>query len=65
MKRSHLIPLLVGAMMVAFGVASSAQASMSLNSSRSNIYKTVADCKKAGGSWVKGGDGVGCYMPKN
>jgi hypothetical protein len=64
MTRTNLIPLLAAAMMVAFAVASTAQAAINLNSSRSNIYKTAADCTKAGGTWGKGRDGVGCYIPR-
>ena len=63
MTRTNLIPLLAAAMMVAFAVASTAQAAINLNSSRSNIYKTAADCTKAGGKWQKGGEGLGCYLP--
>ena len=63
MIRRNLIWLLAGVMMVAFVVASTAEAATNLNSSRSNIYKTAADCTKAGGTWGKGRDGVGCYLP--
>jgi hypothetical protein len=63
MLRHNLIPLLVSVMIVAFGVAGAAEASIALNSSRSNIYKTAANCTKAGGIWGNGRDGIGCYMP--
>jgi hypothetical protein len=63
MTRRNLIPILATVMALAFGVVSSAEASINLNSSRSNIYKTAPDCTKAGGTWGKGRDGVGCYLP--
>ena len=64
MTRTHLIRLLAATMLVAFGVASAVEATINLNSSKSNIYKTAPDCAKAGGSWAKGRDGLGCYMPE-
>jgi hypothetical protein len=52
---------LIATLLVAF--TTGAEAIASLNTSRSNIYKTAADCKKAGGTWTNGRDGLGCYMP--
>lgn len=63
MKRRNLIPLLAGVTMVAFAVASAAEAATTINNSRSNTWKTKADCTKAGGKWEKGREGLGCYMP--
>ncbi len=63
MKQRNLIALLAAVTMVAFGLASAAEAVTSLNSSRSNVYKTAPACTQAGGSWVKGREGLGCYMP--
>ena len=62
MSKRNLVPLLAAGMMVTFGVVSAA-ASINLNSSKSNVYKTAADCAKAGGEWGKGRQGVGCYFP--
>jgi hypothetical protein len=61
MSHHALMPLLLAALLVAF--TTGAEAIESLNTSRSNIYKTSADCKKAGGSWTNGRDGLGCYLP--
>jgi hypothetical protein len=38
-------------------------ASTTYNNSKSNNYKTAADCTKAGGKWWKGKEGLGCYLP--
>jgi hypothetical protein len=65
MTQRNLIPILAGVIAFTFGVVSSAEATKNLNSSRSNIYKTAADCTKAGGKWGKGQEGEGCYMPAN
>ena len=62
MSRSVPTSVLMAALLVVF--TASAEASINLNSSRSNIYKTAADCTKAGGTWGKGRDGVGCYIPR-
>jgi hypothetical protein len=62
MIKRNLVPLLAVGMMVTFSVVSAA-ASINLNSSKSNVYKTAADCSKAGGEWGKGRQGVGCYFP--
>ncbi len=61
MFRHALMPLLIGALLVAFMVG--AEAAINLNSSKSNAYKTPAACKKAGGTWMNGRQGLGCYLP--
>jgi hypothetical protein len=61
MSHSVLMSFLMAALLVAF--TAGAEASINLNSSKSNIYKTAPDCSKAGGSWVKGSEGLGCYLP--
>ena len=61
MSHNVLMPLLIAAFLVGF--TAGAEAATNLNSSRSNNYKTQADCKKAGGTWQNGRDGLGCYLP--
>lgn len=61
MPHGVLMPFLIVAFLVAF--TAGAEAAINLNSSRSNNYKTAADCTKAGGTWWKGRDGLGCYLP--
>jgi hypothetical protein len=41
----------------------SALAATTVNGSKSNSFKTAADCTKAGGKWGKGREGLGCYLP--
>ena len=66
MKQRNLIALLAAVMLVAFGVVSAAEAADTIKSSKSNnsekSIKTAADCTKAGGKWIKGSEGLGCYL---
>jgi hypothetical protein len=65
MKQRNLIALSAAVTMVAFAVASAAEAATTVKGTRSNgSEKTPADCTKAGGKWGKGNEGVGCYMPE-
>ncbi len=62
MTQRNLIALLAAVTLAAFGLASAAEAA-AFNGSKSNSFKTAADCSKAGGKWGNYQEGLGCYMP--
>ena len=61
MLRNFLVTLFSAAFLVAFAAA--ADAATTINSSKSNSFRTKPDCVKAGGKWWKGREGLGCYLP--
>ena len=72
MSRKFLILLLTALSLAASAMLAPATAqkpgdpktnATTVNASKSNTFKTPAECTKARGKWLNGPEGLGCYLP--